>query len=59
MFKEQISDLLYSVGETILLEIEDVKRIEYPKHTEFPDTLTISLKGGEKLELLLRPVGEY
>lgn len=59
MSQKQISDLIYSIGETILLEIEDIKRIEYPKLNEFPDTITISLKGGEKLELLLRPIGEY
>jgi len=58
MTQKQLSDLIYSIGETILLEVKEIKRVNYPK-SEFPDMLYLELRGGEKLELSLRPLGEY
>jgi len=56
--QKQISDLLYSIGETILLEVKDIKRVSYNK-SEFPDMIIIELRGGKKYELHLTPYGEY
>jgi len=55
---KKVSGLLYSIGETILLEIHKIKRISY-REGEFPDTIIIELRGGEKFELSLHPFGEY
>ena len=58
MTQKQLSDLVFSIGETILLEVKEIKRVDYPK-SEFPDTVIIELRGGDKFELYLRPLGEY
>lgn len=53
-----LSDLVYSIGETILLEVKEIKRVDY-KGGEFPDTIVIEMRGGEKYELYLHPFGAY
>jgi len=58
MTQKQLSDLLYSIGETILLEVKEIKRVSYHK-SEFPDTISIELRGGDKYELQLHPFSEY
>jgi len=58
MDNNKISDLLYSIGETIILEINDIKSVNYNK-SEFPDIMIIELQNGKKFELHLRPFGEY
>lgn len=59
MSLKQLSDLVYSIGETILLEIKDIKRVDYPHNTEFPDRFTVELRSGEKYELSISLKGEY
>ena len=46
-------ELIFMIGEAILLEVEDVKDVTYPKG-ENPDKLFIELEGGNCYELTLK-----
>lgn len=50
------NELIYSIGEAIMLEVEAVKNITYPKGEEEPDILYIELEDGKRFELSLKAI---
>jgi|GEM_PF-3419804 Eukaryotic translation initiation factor 4G1. len=48
--------LIYSVGEAIALDVDDVTEITYPKGLANPDSLYIRTKDGKKYEIDLKEV---
>lgn len=48
-------NLIYQVGETLLLELDGVLDITYPKNTENPEVLTLSTKS-DNYEIIVKKV---
>lgn len=47
-------DLIFAIGETLLLELDGVKNVTYPKGVEEPEVLFIELENGNRYELAIR-----
>jgi hypothetical protein len=49
-----MTELLYLIGEAILLEVEGVKNIKYPVNNEEPTILFIEIEESKHYELTLK-----
>lgn len=46
--------LIYQTGEAIILEVDDVEEVTYPKSKNVPDKLFIKTKDGRRFELKIK-----
>jgi len=48
--------LIFEIGEAILLEVNGVKDIVYPRNADKPERLVILADNGRKIELTLKAI---
>lgn len=49
------NELIYSIGEALVTEIDEIENITYPKNYE-PNSLKIETKSGKYYQLVLRAI---
>ena len=49
------NELLYTIGEVLMMEIDEIENVFYPKSNE-PDSLVIETKSGKCYQLLLKAI---
>jgi hypothetical protein len=49
------NELIYSIGEVLMMEIDEIESVTYPKNYE-PDSLKIETKSGKCYQLVLRAI---
>ena len=51
-----MKDIIFVVGETLLVEMEGVKAITYPQDEENPTTATLTLNSGKKYQFTITEI---
>lgn len=49
------NELIYLIGEVLMLELDEVENVTYPKDYE-PNSMKIETKSGKNYELVLRVI---
>ena len=50
------NELIYQLGETLLLELDGVDNVTYPKGQPDPDSLIISMDEGNQYEVIMKKI---